>query len=235
MLLLETKGIHCDLLLPTSCPNFTGACVAGLDPGLRPLPKEVPGARSYEDLRKTIEDGKIKAALVIGEDPMRDTALCAFLSEIEFLAVVESGYTETVNLSDIVLPGATYLETPGSRCNFEGKMTSFQAALLPPSGKNGLEVLVELARAFSLQTVPSSPEQIRDQITHAMLANAQELMPYLWNMGQDRPWTGKGKLIVAKTESTPHKQASALTRISHYKHEAATIGMENFKVFFRTM
>ena len=49
--------------------------------------------------------------------------------------------TETTRYADVVLPGSTYLETAGTRCNFEGALVEYSRAVEPPSGASGDEVL----------------------------------------------------------------------------------------------
>ena len=138
----------------------------GIDPAYEAALKpaaERKGAKNYADLKKQLEENKIKAALIIGENPMQDAKTSAYFHQLDFLAVIETAKTETVNFADAVLPGATYLETPGTRCNFEGKVQNFSKAINPVSGKTGYELLYELAKTFQLEA-PETPESTHQQI-----------------------------------------------------------------------
>ena len=232
--LLRQRGIVCDLLLPTSYANLAGASLLGIDPsrsaGHSPIPDGIPGARSCQDLGEMVSEGRLKGALVIGEDPMRDGKISSYLHSVEFLASVDTGYTETVNFSDAVLPGSTYLETAGSRCNFEGKLVQFQQVIAPPAGKDGFAVLRELAQAFGLADVPATASAAQEEISRLLTQQIPELLPYLWNANDRKAWPGQGRLVVAATETKASKTAPPVTRMADYKQKAHMVDTEHFKV-----
>ena len=232
--LLRQRGVVCDLLLPTSYANLAGASLLGIDPsrsaGHAPIPNGIPGARSCQDLGEMVSEGRLKGALVIGEDPMRDGKISSYLRSVEFLATVDTGYTETVNFSDAVLPGSTYLETAGTRCNFEGKLAQFHKIIEPPASKDGFAVLRDLARAFGLADVPETATMAQEEIAQLLAEKIPDLLPYLWSKNSRKAWDGQGRLVVASTETKTSKAAPPVTRMADYKQKSHTVDTEHFKV-----
>jgi len=123
--------------------------------------------------------------------------------------------------ADITLPGSTFLETPGTRCNFEGRVLCFNGAVTPPSGKTGREVLDELAAEFGLQ--PVEPSEI-------IPAKLGEKIAFYWNTGEDRHWDGKGTLIPITMTGKASSIQPPLTHSQNYRKEIREVGTERFRV-----
>jgi predicted molibdopterin-dependent oxidoreductase YjgC len=154
--LLRSVGIEADLLLPRLISNSAGLEITGADPayatGKAPVPDDVPGARTHEDLIGILQAGEIRGTLIIGEDPLAWPGTGSWFHNIEFLAAMDWTPTETTQFADVVLPGSTYLETEGTRCNFEGRLIRFEQALEPPAGFSGREILQKLAAKLGVET-----------------------------------------------------------------------------------
>ncbi|MDD3643850.1 MAG: FAD-dependent oxidoreductase, partial [Candidatus Krumholzibacteria bacterium] len=152
LLLLRAAGAGAELLLPRLGSNSAALGPCGADPqfapGRRPVPERIAGARSRQELLGMLERGEIRGALVVGEDPMAWGPTGAWLQNIEFLAAIDWTPTETTRFADVVLPGTTFLETPGTRCNFEGRVIRYAAAVPPPAGVSGRDILEGLAAEF---------------------------------------------------------------------------------------
>lgn len=233
VILLRAGGVRADLLLPRATGNSAGLEVCGADPafaaGRRPA-ADLPGARSHEAFRRILEEGRLKAALVIGEDPMRHDRTAAWFRTVEFLAAMDWTETETTRAADVVLPGATYLETEGTRCNFEGRLLAFRRAVQPPSGKAGWEVLAGLAAAFGMDTGAASAIDLKRRIEDEIRQGLDGATAFYWNGGEERRWPGGGRLVVAATAGRVGGLDVPVTHGEVYKRSIREVGTERFRV-----
>jgi len=225
-LLLRQAGKKADLLLPRLIANSAGLEVAGADPAFLPgrikANSALPGASNSTELRKLLEEGALEAAVIIGDNPLEYSRTGSWFQNCDFIAAVDWTDTETTLAADVTLPGATFLETPGTRCNFEGRVLCFNGAVKPPSGKTGLEVLEGLASAMGV----AIPEDIPGEIAGKL----GEMTPFYWNTGEERNWSGKGKLIPVHTEGRAPSIQPALTHSQDYRREIREVGTERYRV-----
>ncbi len=77
-------------------------------------------ARSGVHLSRKLRSDGIRGALVIGENPAADPNYNAWANALEFLVVADIFDTETVQMADVFLPLATFLETNGHVTNWAG-------------------------------------------------------------------------------------------------------------------
>jgi predicted molibdopterin-dependent oxidoreductase YjgC len=93
IVLLKAAGLEVNLLLLRTIANSAGLEVMGADPvfgpGRVPITSNFAGAGSHSGLRKLLTEGKIRAALVIGEDPMAWGQTGRWFQNIEFLAAMD--------------------------------------------------------------------------------------------------------------------------------------------------
>jgi formate dehydrogenase major subunit len=230
VVLLRSIGIEADMVLPRIISNSAGLETAGADPGFAagriPAPDTLPGARSHKELRNLLEEGRIRAALVIGEDPMAWGRTGAWFQNIEFLAAMDWTPTETTQYADVVLPGSTYLETAGTRCNFEGRLIEFGEAVEPPAGISGRDVLQGLAAEFGVKTVDDLTAEIRSLVRD----NLGPLAGYYWNTGEERTSDAEMHLIGVPTGVRTASIQPPLTHAEKYKKEIREVGTERFRV-----
>ncbi len=227
VLLLRNAGKVTDILLPRLIANSAGLEVMGVDPaflpGKLPAGNELPGALTSQELRQILDDGKIKAALIIGENPLEYNRTGSWFQNVEFLAAMDWTDTETTRFADVTLPGSTFLETAGSRCNFEGKVTEFSEAVAPPSGKSGVEVLEALAEAFGIDvSIGVIDSLVRE--------NLGDLARFYWNTGEDRNWDGKGTLVPVSADAKASTIQPPMTHSQEYRKEIREVGTERFRV-----
>ncbi|MCK4302774.1 MAG: FAD-dependent oxidoreductase [Candidatus Eisenbacteria sp.] len=233
LLLLRTAGVHADLLLPRLTANVAGLEVTGADPGF--LPGRRPsigfaGASSHEELRAMLADGRIRGAIIIGEDPMEHNRTGAYFHNVEFLAAVDWCATETTRFADVTLPGTTYLETEGTRCNFEGHLIEYSRAIPPPSGVPGWKLLAGLAEQFGVRLPSASAESLTTELTSRVREHLGELAAFYWNTGEQRAWPGKDNLVTPNVRARPRPIPPALTHGGRYKREIRAVGTERFRV-----
>ncbi len=231
-ILLRTAKIQADILLPHQTANAAGLELSGADPcfapGRLPAP-ELPGARNRAELQKLLVDGEIKAALVIGEDPMQHDHYSSYFGGIELMVAIDWAQTETTQFADISLPGTTYLEFAGTRFGLDGKASAFSKVVDPPSGRQGWEVLAKLALAMGLR-VPGTLADITAELKHLVQEGTGARMEFYWNDGKPHSWKGKGKLRVADVRTAPTPIPPPLTECERYKRNIRDVGEERFRV-----
>ncbi len=130
--------------------------------------------------------------------------------------------TETTMAADITLPGSTYLETPGTRCNYEGNVLCFNGAVTPASGQTGREVLESLAEAFEIE-LAEKPEEI-------VKAKLGEMVRFYWNTGEERNWNGKGELVQITLTTKATSIHPPITHSQQYRKDIKSVGTERFRV-----
>jgi predicted molibdopterin-dependent oxidoreductase YjgC len=230
VVLLRAAGKRADLLLPRNIANSAGLEVVGADPafapGRTPVPAGCGGAASHGELRSMLENGEIRGAIVIGEDPVAWNRTGSWFQNIEFLAAIDWTGTETTRFADVVLPGSTYLETAGTRCNFEGKLVTFARAVEPPAGISGREILFGLASEFGIDVDDDTTAEIRSLVGEKLGARAA----FYWNTGQERPDGEKMRLVATGTAPRTGTIPPPLTHGERYKREIREVGTERFRV-----
>ncbi len=80
-----------------------------------------------------VEEGKVKALYIFGEDPMRTDPdighIRKMLEGLEFLVVQELFMTETAKFAHVVLPGMSYAEKEGTFTNSERRIQRVRKAV----------------------------------------------------------------------------------------------------------
>jgi NADH-quinone oxidoreductase subunit G len=105
-------------------PNSTGARLIGMaaDPIGSNLPK----------IAKGIEEGRITALIVFGEDVTRHGIKPELLARLSTLIVSDILPNETTKLAHYFLPGCAHAEKRGSFTNIKGRVQRFLKAIEPP-------------------------------------------------------------------------------------------------------
>ena len=234
MLLLRAQETSVELLLPRLSGNAAGMEVAGADPaflpGRRPSEATLPGARTHGALRERLADGSIRAALIIGEDPMEYRRTGTYFQNVEFLAAMDWAITETTRFADVALPGTTYLENEGTRCNFEGQVMRFTRAVTPPVGLAGWEVLAQLAQEFGIALKVQSAAELTAALTQAVSAGTGARMPFYWNTGAERRWPESWHLRAVDGRAKSASIPPALTHSERYKRTIREVGTARYRV-----
>jgi len=230
VVLLRATGVAAELLLPRINANSAALEIMGADPafaaGRIPSPKGLAGAASQGELRDLLRNGAIRAALVIGEDPMAWGRIGAWFENVEFLAAMDWTNTETTEYADVVLPGSTYLETEGTRCNFEGRLVEFSRAVEPPAAVSGKEVLQGLAGEFGIDTAVDPTAELKSLIGD----NLGSLSCFYWNTGETRRSEYPERLVATETRAKAVSIQPPLTHGEKYKKEIREVGTERFRV-----
>ncbi len=100
--------------------------------------KDEPPAAKGMRLMEMLEAagaGKLKAMLILGENPVRSLPASAkaaeALAKLDLLVVQELFLTETAGLADVVLPACSYAEKTGTFTNSEGFVQKVRPGLVP--------------------------------------------------------------------------------------------------------
>ena len=230
VVLLRAVGVQADLLLPRINANSAALEIMGADPAFAPgrvsHSEGGAGARNREELRKLLAAGEIKGALIIGEDPLAWGQTGSWFQNVEFLAAMDWASTETTRYADVVLPGSTYLETAGTRCNFEGALTAFSQTVAPPAGASGLDVLKGLAVEFGIQAGNDVSAEIEKIVTEKL----GDLARFYWNTGEERVAPTKTRLVPTGAVVHTGSIQPPLTQSEQYKREIREVGTERFRV-----
>ncbi len=232
VLLLRSAGIDADLILAYQAGNAAGVEISGADPAFLPgrTPASgIPGAASRRELLDALSSGGIKAALVIGEDPMRHDRTAALFNAVGFLAVCDWAETETTLFANVAIPITTYLESEGTRINFEGRVLAFKAAVGAPNGIKTWHVLKNIADHLGVE-IPGVFSSISANIERLVRKHQADRLSFYWNTGQTRKWSGKGTLTVADVATLSFPGVPALTPCARYKSEIQEIGLEHYRV-----
>jgi len=118
-------------------------------------PADKPGLTVVE-MMNAAEHGKVRAMYVFGENPMLSDPdlnhVRRCLESLDFLVVQDIFMTETAQLADVILPGASFAEKEGTFTNSERRVQPIQRALTPlGESRPDWEILAELgARTMAL-------------------------------------------------------------------------------------
>ena len=127
------------------------------------------------DVLHGLEHGSVKALYIFGENPMRsdpdinhvkhcmENVDFSPLKEARFIVVQDLFLTETAELADVVLPGASFAEKDGTFSNTERRVQRVRKAV-EPVGKPDWLILTELMRALGARADYAGPEAVYDEM-----------------------------------------------------------------------
>jgi formate dehydrogenase major subunit len=233
VLVLRATGARADLLLPRLGANGAGLELAGADPAFHPgrvCSDGLPGAHDRAQLRQLVTAGQLRAMLVIGEDPLGHGRTGSYFQNLEFLAAIDWRQTETTRAADVALPGTTYLECEGTRCNFEGRRLRFERAVAPPSGVPGWKVLAQLATALGVKVDAASVDDLTQELERAVEQGLGARAAFYWNGAAHPAWDGIGTLVAPEVRARPAVIPPPLTPGALYKRAIREVGTQRFRV-----
>jgi formate dehydrogenase alpha subunit len=168
--------------------NVQGACDMGglpnvytgyqtvIDQAVRQKFEEAWGARLSDKIGLTatemfpaVLDGKMKALVVLGENPMVSDAdshhVEKALKAVDFLLVIDIFKTPTTDLAHVVLPGVAFAEKEGTFSNTERRVQLLRKAVEPPGkSKPDWQIIQELSSRFGYPMDYDSPRAIMEEI-----------------------------------------------------------------------
>lgn len=168
--------------------NVQGACDMGalpnVFPGYQPL---AAGREKFEGLWNVelsdqpgltvgeMFSGGLKAMYIIGENPVLSdpdsTHVVQALQDLDFLVVQDIFLTETAELADVVLPGASFAEKEGTFVNTERRVQKVNKAIDPVGDSRAdWQILVSLANRMGANWKYASASEIFAEISLAVPA-----------------------------------------------------------------
>jgi formate dehydrogenase alpha subunit len=168
--------------------NVQGACDLGALPNVYPgyqkvtepevrakfetawgtAPKTEVGLTIVE-MMHAAADGRLKAMLVMGENPMISDPNLNHVEEalnaLDFLVVQDIFFTETAQLADVVLPAASFAETSGTFTSTERRVLLVNPAIDPPGeARPDWQILCDLSTRLGYPMSYSDAAAIMDEI-----------------------------------------------------------------------
>ena len=104
-------------------PNTNGAVLMRIAAG--------QGGGAIPLIASAIQNGRVKALIVVGEDVTTCGLGPELLAKLEFLLVIDALPGGTTAVADYVLPGATFAEKRGTFVNSKWRMQRFAPAFVP--------------------------------------------------------------------------------------------------------
>lgn len=133
----------------------------------RPLPKGV--GLTILEMFKGIDEGRIKALYVMGENPMLSDPdihhVEKSLKALDLLVVQDIFLTETANLAHAVLPGASFAEKDGTFTNTERRVQRVRKAIEPIGEcRPDWKIICDLSQEMGYLMEYQTPQAIQNEI-----------------------------------------------------------------------
>ena len=133
---------------------------------------KVPAKKGWHlsQMFDAIERGELRAAYVIGENPVQSEAdqkrARHLMESLDFLVVQDLFLTATAELADVVLPAAAaWAESEGTVTNSERRVQRVRKALEPPGeARDDLWIIFELARRMGHDWGEASAEKVWNEL-----------------------------------------------------------------------
>lgn len=120
--------------------------------------------KSGEEIVDLINQGKVKAAVILGENPVGINAeMKEVLNKLEFLAVGDMFMTETAKISDTILPLVDIAETTGSVTRSDRRIQYVNPAIESKVQYNNLDMILEISNRLGIDL--NDIEDIRNSIS----------------------------------------------------------------------
>jgi formate dehydrogenase alpha subunit len=169
--------------------NAQGACDMGtlpdFLPGYQPVSEEIPRATFEEEwgvelpqdrgltLTEMVEgilQGRIKAMIIVGEDPLislpNPRRLEEAVNSLEFLVVQDVFLSETAQRAHVVLPGTTFAEKEGTFTNMERRIQRVRRALEPMGdARPDWAILCQLASKMGYEMEYTHPSEVMEEVS----------------------------------------------------------------------
>lgn len=118
-----------------------------------------------------IGEDKVKVLYIFGENPMRTepdiTHVKHCLEQVEFLVVQDIFLTETAEMADVVLPGATFAEKEGTFSNTERRVQRVRKAIEPRgNSRPDWQIFRDIMNAMGYEADYTSPQQVFEEMRH---------------------------------------------------------------------
>ncbi|KZL88766.1 FAD-dependent oxidoreductase [Clostridium magnum] len=155
---------HSGIIVVRSSSNAQGF----IDMGIK-----VPG----KEILEQIKAGKIKAAVIIGEDPIgADYINAEILKKLEFVATFDMFMTNTALASNVVVPMGSFAESEGTITRSDRKIQKITTAIAPVNGSTVFDNLSQFGKYLdvNIASLSEAAEKLSAEIPeYAGLAVAE--------------------------------------------------------------
>ena len=128
--------------------------------------------RESARLVRELAAGSIRAALIIGEDPVSGATepdrIREVLKKLDFLVVADTVPTETTALADCILPLSAPGESQGSFTSSERRVQTVAGPLTSPAGLTDLEIVSALAAALGVEFGATDAVAVRGEMVGSL-------------------------------------------------------------------
>ena len=127
---------------------------------------------SYGEMIQAAKEGKIKALVVVEEDPIATLPDTSYVKEaldnLDFLMVIDLFETETAKKADLFIPSCSFMEKSGTFINMEGKKRAVNQVLDPMEKTRAVGVIFsDIAEKMKLE-VELTPEVIQKKVSEIL-------------------------------------------------------------------
>ena len=143
------------------------------------------------DIKEKLYNEKIKAAIIIGEDPASIAISSKMLSGIEFIVLSDHCVTATAKEADLVLPLTNHYETEGTFTSCDKRVQKVNRIFKSKTGLCNIELISRLSKAIGTDITYKDSREIFDEI--------KEINPFYHNIDDDGFW---GRKLFAKSFRT---------------------------------
>jgi len=146
--------------------NAAGARELGVAPGH--LPGFMPTEQA-DDLKSAMESGKVKALVVLGEDPI---GAGLPLGKLDFLVAMDRSWTKTLERADVILPAVSAAEEEGTITRCDGVVQALKPVVPMDAERWNWRVIARLGARFGSGFAFESVDDVRMEIreAHPMLS-----------------------------------------------------------------
>jgi predicted molibdopterin-dependent oxidoreductase YjgC len=128
---------------------------------------DLAGVFKPVDLKAEMEKDRIKAILIFGEDPLRETANLGLTGGAEFVLVVDTAMTATAQEAEVVLPASLPVETSGTLTSCDRRVQRSNKVFEPPQGMENWQIIAKLAERLGMAAPYKSADDISVEIGKA--------------------------------------------------------------------
>ena len=148
------------ILILRDYANSAGAVGMGMTPGYLPGYIKTPGM----DIKSALQQGKIKAAVIVGEDPFKDKETAKYFNKINFIVAADIYPTETTKKADIVFPMTTALESEGTYTSCDCRIQKASQVIKSTLLENNLTLFSQLAEKTGKASIGNSFDKVSAEI-----------------------------------------------------------------------
>ena len=151
------------------------------------------------NLSRKMREDKIRAAVILGENPMVAPDYHAFIANLEFRVVADLFLTETAQAADVFLPMSSALEADGHITNWSGIKQRVHSLGTPLSGSTNTDILFRLASSMGHPIALESSTALATELSSLLPAPVPGAFPTA---------NGKATFVSYSAQVTPTSPAA---------------------------